>query len=292
MFSSKVRRYGATHSRQIRTRRSDKDTRQWALQDQSTKQGFIMADRSIILIYSNYCLAAPWFNIDEETIGQHHALTISEIINVWRHRITRNAQQFVFCQFQNGDTALHIATAMRKRKIARVLIEAGINCRIKNKVSWTKNMLKRSTVSELTFFNLLFYFKILLHCIWFLIWLKFNFFIFLFLISFDFLNFWFDLIVESSWKKLRSVGLQYSLVENLFYAFSADKFWALLIRIHLLVLSHGTIYRNITCHFSWSLSLRGNYRPADNKTNYTNAALKGRDYLSLYDFTARYNGLY
>src|SRR6218665_11225 len=40
-----------------------------------------------------------------------------------------------FCVFQNGDTALHIAAAQKRRKIARILVDAGVNCSIKNKVT-------------------------------------------------------------------------------------------------------------------------------------------------------------
>ena len=35
---------------------------------------------------------------------------------------------------QNGDTALHIAAAMGRRKLTRVLLESGCNKDVKNKV--------------------------------------------------------------------------------------------------------------------------------------------------------------
>ena len=35
---------------------------------------------------------------------------------------------------QNGDTALHIAAALKRRKIAKLLVEGGVDVAIKNKV--------------------------------------------------------------------------------------------------------------------------------------------------------------
>ena len=35
-------------------------------------------------------------------------------------------------QNKNGDTALHIAAAMGKRKLTRILVEAGLNINIRN----------------------------------------------------------------------------------------------------------------------------------------------------------------
>ena len=39
---------------------------------------------------------------------------------------------------QNGDTALHIAAAMGRRKLTRVLLESGCNKDVKNKVKFSK----------------------------------------------------------------------------------------------------------------------------------------------------------
>ena len=39
-----------------------------------------------------------------------------------------------FFSLQNGDTALHIAAAMGRRKLTRVLLESGCNKDVKNKV--------------------------------------------------------------------------------------------------------------------------------------------------------------
>jgi len=36
--------------------------------------------------------------------------------------------------FQNGDTALHIAAALKRRKLTKLLVEAGIKTNLKNKV--------------------------------------------------------------------------------------------------------------------------------------------------------------
>ena len=35
---------------------------------------------------------------------------------------------------QNGDTALHIASALKRRKIAKLLVESGVDLNIRNKV--------------------------------------------------------------------------------------------------------------------------------------------------------------
>ena len=35
---------------------------------------------------------------------------------------------------QNGDTALHISAALKRRKIAKLLVEGGIKTSLKNKV--------------------------------------------------------------------------------------------------------------------------------------------------------------
>ena len=47
---------------------------------------------------------------------------------------------FLLTYLQNGDTALHIAAAMGRRKLTRVLLESACNKDVKNKVSWTKNL--------------------------------------------------------------------------------------------------------------------------------------------------------
>lgn len=45
--------------------------------------------------------------------------------------------QLIFCDFQNGDTALHIAAAMGRRKLTRVLLESGCDRGMKNKQNET-----------------------------------------------------------------------------------------------------------------------------------------------------------
>ena len=40
----------------------------------------------------------------------------------------------IAAKLQNGDTALHIAAAMGRRKLTRVLLESGCSQGIKNKV--------------------------------------------------------------------------------------------------------------------------------------------------------------
>ena len=42
---------------------------------------------------------------------------------------------FLLTYLQNGDTALHIAAAMGRRKLTRVLLESACNKDVKNKVS-------------------------------------------------------------------------------------------------------------------------------------------------------------
>ena len=39
--------------------------------------------------------------------------------------------------FQNGDTALHIAAALKRRKIAKILVESHVDVHVKNKVKIT-----------------------------------------------------------------------------------------------------------------------------------------------------------
>ena len=40
--------------------------------------------------------------------------------------------------FQNGDTALHISAALKRRKIAKLVVDSGIDINIRNKVGFTK----------------------------------------------------------------------------------------------------------------------------------------------------------
>lgn len=40
-----------------------------------------------------------------------------------------------FCNRQNGDSALHIAAALKRKKITSILLDAGIDCSLRNKVS-------------------------------------------------------------------------------------------------------------------------------------------------------------
>lgn len=47
--------------------------------------------------------------------------------------------------FQNGDTALHIAAAMGRRKLTKILLESGASQTIKNKV---RNRLTHSLISD------------------------------------------------------------------------------------------------------------------------------------------------
>jgi ankyrin repeat protein len=42
--------------------------------------------------------------------------------------------ELFFLLLQNGDTALHIAAAMGRRKLTRILLEAGCDKSLKNKV--------------------------------------------------------------------------------------------------------------------------------------------------------------
>ena len=53
-----------------------------------------------------------------------------------------HSNSFFFFQFQNGDTALHIAAAMGRRKLTRVLLESGCNKDVKNKVKKLTRCLK------------------------------------------------------------------------------------------------------------------------------------------------------
>ena len=56
---------------------------------------------------------------------------------------SENALKLIFFfQFQNGDTALHIAAAMGRRKLTRVLLESGCNKDVKNKVKKLTRCLK------------------------------------------------------------------------------------------------------------------------------------------------------
>ena len=45
-----------------------------------------------------------------------------------------NSMICIAAKLQNGDTALHIAAAMGRRKLTRVLLESGCSQGIKNKV--------------------------------------------------------------------------------------------------------------------------------------------------------------
>ena len=47
---------------------------------------------------------------------------------------TCNGMINIAAKLQNGDTALHIAAAMGRRKLTRVLLESGCSQGIKNKV--------------------------------------------------------------------------------------------------------------------------------------------------------------
>lgn len=40
----------------------------------------------------------------------------------------------LFLCVQNGDTALHIAAALKRRKIAKILVESHVDIHLKNKV--------------------------------------------------------------------------------------------------------------------------------------------------------------
>ena len=40
--------------------------------------------------------------------------------------------------FQNGDTALHISAALKRRKIAKLVVDSGIDINIRNKVGFSK----------------------------------------------------------------------------------------------------------------------------------------------------------
>lgn len=42
---------------------------------------------------------------------------------------------WVMILLQNGDTALHIAAALKRRKIAKLLVESGIDITTRNKVT-------------------------------------------------------------------------------------------------------------------------------------------------------------
>ena len=53
------------------------------------------------------------------------------IINIWRHL------------FQNGDTALHIAAAMGRRKLTKILLESGCDAESKNKQGETSMEISR-----------------------------------------------------------------------------------------------------------------------------------------------------
>lgn len=46
-----------------------------------------------------------------------------------------------FVYFQNGDTALHIAAALKRRKIAKLLVESGVDVSIRNKVFYNLHAL-------------------------------------------------------------------------------------------------------------------------------------------------------
>ena len=65
--------------------------------------------------------------------------------------IRKCTQTHFFFQFQNGDTALHIAAAMGRRKLTRVLLESGCNKDVKNKVKKLTRCLK---ISEKVSFNI------------------------------------------------------------------------------------------------------------------------------------------
>ena len=58
-------------------------------------------------------------------------------INCYVHTYILNFELLLILTFfflQNGDTALHIAAAMGRRKLTRVLLESGCNKDVKNKV--------------------------------------------------------------------------------------------------------------------------------------------------------------
>jgi len=51
----------------------------------------------------------------------------------------------IICVDQNLDTALHIAAALKRHKIAKLLVEAGVNVALKNKVSLFVDVTASST---------------------------------------------------------------------------------------------------------------------------------------------------
>ena len=62
---------------------------------------------------------------------------MSTCINIWYGHNTYskcNGMIYIAAKLQNGDTALHIAAAMGRRKLTRVLLESGCSQGIKNKV--------------------------------------------------------------------------------------------------------------------------------------------------------------
>ena len=48
-----------------------------------------------------------------------------------------NADVYLWLYVQNGDAALHIAALCHKSKVARLLVNAGCSCKLKNKVVLT-----------------------------------------------------------------------------------------------------------------------------------------------------------
>ena len=50
-------------------------------------------------------------------------------------QIFENISYYFILHLQNGDTGLHIAAALKRRKITKLLVEAGVDVNIRNKVN-------------------------------------------------------------------------------------------------------------------------------------------------------------
>lgn len=55
--------------------------------------------------------------------------------DIYVNNLIQSNSRFCSVNFQNGDTALHIASALKRRKIAKLLVDAGIDVGVKNKVN-------------------------------------------------------------------------------------------------------------------------------------------------------------
>lgn len=81
------------------------------------------------MLKEQICVCSKSFKSWENPVSQ-----TNYVVN--RHETVLFARKICLkiCFSQNGDTALHISTAMGRRKLTKILLEAGCNATISNKV--------------------------------------------------------------------------------------------------------------------------------------------------------------